>query len=118
MNTALEELLEVRATMDYHRWELDLGAELAAHFNDAQLAKAKAHHAATASTLQQAHLESISALNCEVTEEEGQKCQAFMRKFSTTLQACSSEDHWVLMYPVQLLAGGVPLASLLGMPAT
>ena len=105
-----------------HLWitasrELDLRAELAAHLNDTQLTKAKAHHAATATTLQWAHLDSISALNHEVTEEEGQKCQAFMGKFSATLQACPSEDHWALMYPLQLLAGGVSLAPLLGMPA-
>ena len=37
---------------------------------------------------------------------------------STALQAHSSEDCWVLMYPLQLLSIRVPLAPLLGMPAT
>ena len=51
MNTTLEELLEVRATMDYCHRELDLRAKLTACLNDAQLAEAKACHAATAATL-------------------------------------------------------------------
>ena len=57
--------------MDYCCRELDLGAEVAASFNDAQLTKAKACHAAAAIAPHQTHLDSISALNHEVTEEEG-----------------------------------------------
>ena len=74
MNTDIEELLEVRASLDYCHRELDLGAELAAHHNDAQLTKAKTHHTAASTALQWAHLDSISALNCEVMTEEGSKC--------------------------------------------
>ena len=74
MNTALEELLEVRASMDCHHMELHLAVELAVHHNDTQLAKAKTHHAATATALQWAHLDSVSGLNCKVMAEEGQKC--------------------------------------------
>ena len=51
MNTALEELLEVRASMDCHHRELDLQVELAVHHNDAQLPEAQTHHTATAATL-------------------------------------------------------------------
>ena len=100
--------------MDCHHRELGLGAELAVCHNDAQLAKAKTCHAATA--LQLAHLDNISALNHEAMAEEGQKCQAFIKKFSASLQACPPEDHWALMYPLQLLIGNIPLVPLLGMP--
>ena len=102
------ELLEVRANMDHHHRQLDLWVELEAHLNDAQLTEAKACHTATAIALHQTHVDSIFALNCEVTEEEGQKCQAFMRKLSATLHACPSKDCWALMYPLQLLAGVGP----------
>ena len=71
MNTALEELLEVRASMDCCHRELYVGAELAACHNDAQLTEAKTHH--TAAALNCAHLDSISALK---------KCQAFTETFS------------------------------------
>ena len=71
MNTVREELLEVRGSMHYCCRELDLGAELAACHNDAQLTKAKTCHTATAIALQWAHLDSISALNCKVNAEEG-----------------------------------------------
>ena len=71
MNTALEELLEFRASMDCHCRELDLGAELAVHHSDAHLTEAKTCHAAAAAALQWAHLDSISALNHEVMAEEG-----------------------------------------------
>ena len=116
MNTALEELLDVRASMDCHHRELDLGAVMVVCHNDAQLAKAKTCHAATA--LQWAHLDNISALNCEVMAEEGQKWEAFAKKFSVTLRACPTEDCWALMYPLQLLTSCIPLVSPLGMPAT
>ena len=85
MNTALEELLEFRASMDCHCKELDLGAEMAVCHSNAQLTEAKVCHAATAAALQQAHLDGISALNHEAMAEEGQKCQAFMKKFSAAL---------------------------------
>ena len=67
----------VRASTDYCHKELALKAELATCQNDAQLAKAKAQlaeakvqhaeakvqHADTAAALQQAHLNSIAALD-------------------------------------------------------
>ena len=49
--------------------------------------------------------------------EEEQKHQASMEEFSAVLESCPSEDHWALMYPLQLLAGGVTLAPLLEKPA-
>ena len=77
MNTALEELLEVRASMDCHCRELDLGVELAVYHNDAQLAKAKTCHIAAA--LQWTHLDSVSALNHEPMAEEGQNTKLSQR---------------------------------------
>ena len=68
---ALEELLEVRASMDCHHRELDLGTELAACHNDAQLTKAKTHHSAAAAALQRAHMDSISPLDHKAIMEEG-----------------------------------------------
>ena len=103
--------------MDCCHRELDLGVELAVHLNDAQVTKAKTHHAATAAALQWAHLDSVSALNHEGMTEEGQKCQSFAKKFSAVLQACPPEDHWAFVYPLQFLTGSIPLVLLLGMPA-
>ena len=110
MNTAIEELLELKASMDCHCRELDSEADLAACHNDAQQAKANTCHAVAAIALQQAHLDSVSAMNCKVMTGEGQKHQAFTEKFSAALHACPSEDHWTLMYPLQLLTGGIPSA--------
>ena len=132
VTTALKELLMVRASADCCHRELGLRAELAAHQNDAQLAKAeaqlteaeawhtkaKAWHADTATALQQAHLDSIATLDWEMMVEEEWKCQAFVEEFSTVLEACPLEDHWALMYSLQLLASSISLAPLLEMPAT
>ena len=86
MNTALEELLEVRASMDCCCRELDLGAELAACIIMMPSSPKPRHAMQLAATaLQWAHLDSISALNCKVMAEEGQKCQAFAKKFSVAL---------------------------------
>ena len=85
MNTALEELLEARISMDCCFRELDLGAELAVHLNDAQLAEDKAWHAAATATLPHSHLDNVTALNHEAIAEEGQKHQTFMKKFSAAL---------------------------------
>ena len=106
----------------YHHRELGLKAELATCQNDAQLAKAEAWlvrakvqhakakiwHADTATTLQQAHIKSIAALDWETTAEE---------ELSTVLEAYPSEDHWALIYPLQLLASGISLTPIPEMPA-
>ena len=111
--------------MDCCHRELDLGAELAAHCNDAWLTKAeawlteaeaqhaeaKAQHADAAAALQRAHLDSIAKLNCKaMAEEKEKKHQAFTEEFSAALEACPLEDHWALLYPLQLLASGISLA--------
>ena len=75
VNTAVEELLKVRVSMDHCSGELDLGVEMAVYLNDAQLTEAKACHAATAVVLHKTHLDSISALNHEVADKEGQNAK-------------------------------------------
>ena len=60
-------------------------------------------------------------LECEVLVEEGHDCQAFMEACGTALQACPFEAHGVLMCPLLLLTGNVPLATMLAatpQPAT
>ena len=52
-------------------------------------------------------------LECEVLVEEGHDFQAFMETCSTALWACPFEAHGVLMYPLLLLTGNVPLAAML-----
>ena len=81
-------------------------------------AKAKGQHADTAAALQQAHLDSVATVNHKAMVEEEQKCQAFAEEFSTAFKSCPLEDHWALMYLPQLLASGISLVPLLGMPAT
>ena len=40
-----------------------------------------------------------------------------MEELSTVLEACPSEDHWTLIFPLQLLAGGISLAPFPEVPA-
>ena len=80
----------VRASMDYHHKELGLKMEVDTHQNDAQLTKAKAQLAEAKAQhpklmcacrhsccLQQAHLNSVPALDWEMLAEEEWKHQAF-----------------------------------------
>ena len=52
-------------------------------------------------------------LECEALAEEGCDHWAFMEACSTVLQAWPIKAHGVLMYPLQLLTGNVPLAAML-----
>ena len=52
-------------------------------------------------------------LEHEVLVQEGHDHQAFMEACSTALWACPFEAHGVLMYPMLLLTGNVPLPTLL-----
>ena len=52
-------------------------------------------------------------LECEVLEEKRHDHQAFLGACSTALWACPLKAHGVLMYPLQLLTGNVPLATML-----
>ena len=116
MNAILEQLLTVRSSRDLCHKELDLNAELAACLNEVQNAKlireAKVHCTTTAYTLQQVHKESVLVLEGQVGEE-GQVCQAFMGAFGAAIGACLPENWGALLYPIQLLTGNVPLATLL-----
>ena len=57
-------------------------------------------------------------LEHEAKVEEGQNCQASMEAFRVVMQACLPETQGVLLYPLQLLTGDVPLTTILGMSAT
>ena len=50
--------------------------------------------------------------------EEDQDHDTFVEAFGVALQACLPKTQGTLMYPLQLLAGNVPLAAILGMSAT
>ena len=122
MNMALEQLLTNRATRDFCCKELDLNMELATHLNDAQateaIKEAEVCHATTACVLQQAHRDSVLVLEHEEKVEEGQDHQAFVEAFGAAIQACLPKINGALLYPLQLLTGDVPLATILGMSAT
>ena len=144
MNTALEWLLTTKATMDSHQRDLVLNANIARHKNEAQateaikeveaccvaaVEEADTHHAAAikeaeacqaihACTLEKSHKESMLELEHEAIAEEGQDCWAFLEAYRAVLWACPPEACVVLMYPLQLLTGNVPLAAILGMLAT
>ena len=119
---ALEQLLAVRATMDFHCRELELKAELMSHLNEAQftetIKEAEVHCTTITTALQQAHMDSLLMVECEVKAEEGQECQAFMDALRAAMQGCLLETHGALMFPLQLLTGDVPLATILGMLVT
>ena len=91
----LEQLLANRATIDFCHRELELDAELMACLNDAQATKAikeaEECHTTTAHALQQAHRDSVLALEHEAKVEEGWDCQAFMEAFGAAMPACLPE---------------------------
>ena len=75
-------------------------------------------HTTNTCVLQQTHRESMMALECEAIAEEGWDCPAFIEASAGALWACPPKTHGALMYPLQLVTGNVPLAAILGMPAT
>ena len=96
--------------------------EFVACLNDTQasetIKEAEVCHATTACALQQAHGDSVLALESEVKAEEGWDCQAFVEAFGVAMCACLPESHGALLHPLQLLTGNVPIAAILGMLAT
>ena len=64
-------------------------------------------------TLQQMHRDSMQGLERDAIKKEGRDCQSFLATCRAALQACSSEAHGALMYPLQLLMGNMSLATLL-----
>ena len=129
INAGLEQLLANRATGDLCHKELDLNLELVAHLNAAQAAEAiiqaikaikqaKACYITTACALQQAHRGSVLELEHQTNVEERRDHQAFMEAFGAAIQGCSPKNWGTFLYPLQLLTSDVPLATLLGMPAT
>ena len=58
------------------------------------------------------------ALKCETKVIDEQDCQAFAEAFGMAVWACPPESHGALLYPLQILTGDVPLATILGMSVT
>ena len=50
--------------------------------------------------------------------EKEQNHQAFVEELSAALKASPLEDHWALIFPLQLLAGSISLVPLPEIPAT
>ena len=75
--------------------------------------QAETHHATQAHDLEQSHEESVLKLECEVLAEEGCDHQAFVEVCSAALWACPLKAHGVLMYPLLLHTGNVPLTIML-----
>ena len=137
MNMALEQLLNTKATLNSCQRELVWNAKIATSQNEAQTTEAikeaevqhvtvimeaetdyevavkevEAQNATQAQALEQSHEESMLKLECEALAVEGQNCWAFVEACSTALWVCPIEAHWVLMYPLQLLTGNVPLTT-------
>ena len=74
---------------DFCHKELDLNAEMMAPLNDVQatevIKQADVCHATTACALQQAHRDSVLALEHQTVGEERWDCQAFMEAFKVTI---------------------------------
>ena len=75
--------------------------------------KAEAASTAQTSKLQQAHQVTIQTLEDEAIKEEMHSCQSFLWACGAALQACPNESLGVLMHPIHLLTGNMPLTGLL-----
>ena len=75
--------------------------------------EAETCHATQAHDLEQSHKESVLTLECEVLAEEGHDHQVFVEACGAALWACPLKAHGVLIYPLLLLTGNVPLAAML-----
>ena len=95
MNVVLEQLLTARATGDLCCKELELNVEQVAHLNEIQATKtikqAEMFHATTAYALQQAHKDSMLALEHQTKAEERPDHQTFVEAFGVAIQACPPE---------------------------
>ena len=69
-----------------------------------------------AHSIQQLHAEDMQCLEMATMEEEGKDCLSFLVTCGMALQTCPTEAHGVLMGPLQLLMGNIPLATLLNIP--
>ena len=61
-------------------------------------------------SIQQSHTEDMQHLEMDAMEEEGRDHLSFLATCGKALQACPQEVHGVLMGPLQLLMGNIPLA--------
>ena len=62
--------------------------------------------------LQQSHREDILNFKCKAWEKEEHTHLTLLEACGAALRGCPKEAHGVLLYPLQLLMGSIPLASL------
>ena len=84
----------------------------------AAIKEAEVCHTTATCILQQTHRENMLMLQCKAKAEDGWDHKAFVEVFGAALQACPPKTHGTLMYPLQLLASDVPLATILERMAT
>ena len=78
--------------------------------------KVESHCTEHGCSIQQLHIEGMQCLETEAIEEYGRDCLSFLAACGIALQACPPEAHGVLIGPLQLLMGNMPLATLLNIP--
>ena len=78
--------------------------------------RSQTHCTNQAHDLEQSYKESVLKLEHKVLVEEGHDCQAFVGACGTALYTCPTEAHGALMYPLVLLTGNMPLATILATP--
>ena len=93
MNAALEQLLTMKAALDSHWRELEWDLDSAMQECEAQATKA---------------IQEVESL-CATTIKESEAHHVATIK---EVEDCHTEPHRVLLYPLQLLMGNIPLASL------
>ena len=76
----------------------------------------ESYSTAQACSIQQSHLEGMQCLKMDALEEEGRDCLSFLSTCGVALQACPPNALGILMYPLHLLTGNMPLAALLSLP--
>ena len=86
-------------------------------YYEVMIKEAEACHATQAHNLEQSHEESVLKLEHKALVKEGHDCQAFVEACRAALWACPTEAHGALMYPLLLLTGNVPLATMLATTA-
>ena len=138
MNPALGQVLTMKAALDSNWRELEWDLDSAMPECEAQAARAiqeveslcattikeveacrvatikevEDHSTACVHALQQSHREDILNFECKVQEKEECTHLMFLEVCGAAFRACPIEAHRILLYPLQLLMGNIPPASL------
>ena len=78
--------------------------------------KVESHSAKQACSIKLLHVEGMQCLEMEAIEEEGKDHLSFLAACGTVWQVSSPKAHWVLITPLHLFMGNIPLATLLNFP--